>query len=118
MQTALEYIHAHQNSERDTHEHEPREEGAGSNRGSAASFVAAHCPWNRQDVLQEHESELGVGQRQGPETQVGGGVGYTPEHELDSLYHLMDECFTNAVGVMLVKTVFSVENLFPDLLVL
>ena len=59
-----------------------------------------------------------MSQRQGPETQVGGGIGYTPEHKLDSLNHLVDECLTKAVGVMLVKTVLSVENLFPDLLVL
>jgi hypothetical protein len=57
-------------------------------------------------------------QRQGPEAQVGGGVGYTPEHKLDSLNHLVDECLPNAVGVVLVKFVLNVENLFPDLLVL
>jgi hypothetical protein len=31
-------------------------------------FVATHCPWLRQNVVQEHEGELGVSQRQGPET--------------------------------------------------
>ena len=57
-------------------------------------------------------------QRQGPETQVGGGVGYTPEHKLDSLNHLVDEYLTKAVSVMFGKTVLSVQNLFPNLLVL
>ena len=55
-----------------------------------------------------------MSQRQGPETQVGGGIGYTPEHKLNGLNHLVDECLTNAMGMMLVKTVLSVENFFPD----
>jgi hypothetical protein len=118
VQEALEYIHAHQNAEGSSHEHEPREEGASSYLRDSTSFVATHCPGLRQNVIQEHECELGMCQRQGPEAQVGGGVGYTPEHKLDSLNHLVDECLPNAVGVVLVKFVLNVENLFPDLLVL
>ena len=59
-----------------------------------------------------------MSQRQGPETQVGRGVGYTSKHKLDALNHLVDECLTNAVGVVLIKIVLNVENFFPDLLVL
>lgn len=59
-----------------------------------------------------------MGQGQGPQTQVGGGVGHAAEHELDSLNHLVDEGLANAVAVNVVKTVLGVENFDPDLLVL
>jgi len=69
-------------------------------------------------VVQEYKSQLGVSQGQGPETQVRGCIGDTAEHKLNTLNHLVDECLANAVFVVLVKSVLSIEDIFPVLIVL
>jgi hypothetical protein len=44
-----------------------------------------------QYPLPEHGGELRVGQRQGPQAQVGGSVGDGSEHELDRVNDLVNE---------------------------
>ena len=42
-----------------------------------------------------------MSKREGPETQVGGSVRNSSEHELDGLNQLMDESLTEGLGVLL-----------------
>ena len=63
--------------------------------------------------MQEDESKLGVSQGEGPQTQVGGGVGDGTEDELDGLDQLMDEKLID--GVSVVDFLFSVQKILEKI---
>jgi len=63
-------------------------------------------PWDDKDLGQEHKGQFGVSKRQSPETQVGSSIGYSTEHELNSLNHLMDHQLTETV-LMIIVTFFG-----------
>ncbi len=62
-----------------------------------------------EHALPEHGGELGVGERQGPQTQVRGGVGDGSEHELDGVDDLVDEDLVEVKLLFLLITVLLVR---------
>mmetsp|Transcript_57679 Transcript_57679/g.114512 ORF Transcript_57679/g.114512 Transcript_57679/m.114512 type:complete len:229 (-) Transcript_57679:686-1372(-) len=76
------------------HEHDNRDngpEGEGEPEHNALGPVTeAHLDANvGEDHILEELGKLRVGEREGPETQVGGGVGDGAQHELDGVNHLV-----------------------------
>mmetsp|Transcript_46689 Transcript_46689/g.109864 ORF Transcript_46689/g.109864 Transcript_46689/m.109864 type:complete len:277 (-) Transcript_46689:2144-2974(-) len=74
-------LHAHEHTEREAG---PGGDGDEEHEGAGALEANLHhC------LLPEHLGELRVGEGEGPETEVGGGVGDAPEHVLDGVDHLV-----------------------------
>jgi len=108
MQEALENIHNHQNSESDSHESEPEEEGHDTNSPNRLVLLSQRLtifnyfgalnrlPVHVEHLSEEDEGELGMGKWQSPKTQVRGGVRHGTENELNGFNHLMDEGFSEA----------------------
>ncbi len=82
MQECLHEVHHHQHSQREGNESEESEEEL--NEGPSLQSTL-DC------VIEEDLSQLGVSQRESPETQVTGSVGHSSQHELNGLNQLMDE---------------------------
>lgn len=70
-----------------------------------------------QTEIPEDGSELGVSKRQGPETEVGSGVGNGTENELNSLNDLMDESLAEVEGTAVSVTVTTGSRSGSGLLV-
>ena len=52
--------------------------------------AAAHLEGSHQHAVVEHRAQLRVCQRQSPQTQVGGRVGYSAQHKLNGVDHLVN----------------------------
>mmetsp|Transcript_60123 Transcript_60123/g.158157 ORF Transcript_60123/g.158157 Transcript_60123/m.158157 type:complete len:806 (+) Transcript_60123:399-2816(+) len=85
VQEALEHVHAEQHAERDTEPgpvHEVQHDAVGRE---------GHLQAHGQGLLEEHQRELLMRQRERPDTEVRRGVRNCTEHELDGLDDLVDE---------------------------
>lgn len=67
-----------------------------------------------EDELEEDGRELGVGKRECPQSEVGGGIRYGAEHEFDGLDHLVDKDVSERVVSVVLALVL---NDLSDLLV-
>jgi hypothetical protein len=67
-------------------EHKPEPEGDDDHDDLHA---AGHTKGVGERHVPEHDGELLVGEREGPETEVGGGVGDAVEAEFDGIYELL-----------------------------
>lgn len=92
MEAAFKKVHAHEHAQGGANVNEERQE---------QHHEAARLERINQAHIEEHLSELSVGQGQGPETQVGRGVGHSAEHKLNSLDHLMDHQLTETASVFI-----------------
>jgi len=62
-------------------------------------------------LSEEHFTQLRVGQRQSPQSKVGGSVGYCTEDELNSFNHLVDEEASKVSLVALLDSSLSRKDL-------
>lgn len=108
VQEALHGIHAHDDTERDIEEQEHSDQD---------DWNVSTGDTSSDGLLQEHFTQLTVGQTQGPKTQVRGRVGNTPQDELDRLDDLVDSDLTD-VMLFLVTSVLLLIRTFPGVLVL
>lgn len=96
MQEALQHIHHHEHTESHSHEGKPQQEGSNDQVGLAGCWA----PWFDQTLFQEHFGKLGVSKRQSPKTKVGGSVGDSSKHKLNSFNQLMNESLSDSVSVI------------------
>jgi len=108
VQEALEHVHQHEHAPCDSHVCEPEDEGPDGDSnyalGRSIYTICVLVPLDREHESQEHLSELGMGQGQGPESQVRGGVGDSSEDEFDGLDHLMDEEVAEGLTMRMLTT--------------
>jgi len=81
VQESGQSLHNQQHRKRRTGPHRERHE----DKDDIPALDNAH-----EDSVPEHGGELGVGEGEGPETEVGGGVGDGSEDELDGVDDLVD----------------------------
>lgn len=89
VQETLQTVHAHQYTDGHTHEYDESE----------SDCEEIHAQGALEELVEEDQRQLGVGQRQGPETQLGRGVGHAAQHELDGFDHLVHEQLAERVGM-------------------
>ena len=97
VQHALQGIHAHQHEEGHPPEDGPANDAADD--GCSIARISYHDALEGQ--VEEHLSQLGVGKRQSPQSEVGGSVGHSSQHELNGLDQLMNKHLAEVVGVTL-----------------
>ena len=92
VKEALKDIHHEQNTKRNAGK------DAVANEGSEPVNVEG----GNHGLLPEDSGELGVSQREGPKTKVGGSIGNHTQDELDSLNGLVDKDLTEAMLVVFI----------------
>lgn len=89
-------------------EHVHHEQDTGSDTGKNGEAYVRSEPINVQSrkhgFLPKDSGELGVSKRQGPKTEVGGGVGNHTKDKLNGLYSLMNEDLSKTVLFVVVLT--------------
>lgn len=102
MQEALHDVHHQQHTNGGSHPNKVTKNGQWNADDWGTSLESADC------LGKEDLSELGMSQRQGPESQVRGSVGNGPKNELDGLDHLVNHDFSG--GLVLFSSIRA-ENL-------
>ena len=105
VQSALQHVHLQKYCHCHSHEWEPDNP---SHECQVTDRVVRgrRLPRQLQAHLQEHQRQLRVRQREGPQPQVRGCVRDAAEHELDRLNHLMDESLASRAVVALGSILF------------
>ena len=98
MQEALHRVHAHYHSERYVKEEPVSEED---------DYYVGRCYAAPNCLLQEYLGELGMGEGQGPQTQVGCSIRNRTQHELDRLDDLMNEDLAHIVSLLVAGCLLS-----------
>ncbi|KAI3492688.1 hypothetical protein L1887_42606 [Cichorium endivia] len=100
VEERAEALHAAQDGDREAEPEAKGEHGGDGTRDArhAKHVLDGHGP--------QHLGQLGVGKRQGPQTEIGGSVGDTAEAELDGVDHLVNDHLADVELVLLLH--FSV----------
>lgn len=111
VESTLDKVHQHDDAEGNGPEDGPENEGANSvdNRALDSERRVRDHDVQSERQIEEHLRKLTVCQGQGPESEVGGGVGDSSEHKLDSLDDLVNHHIGK--GVRLGLRIHSLELL-------
>jgi len=110
METTLHDIHHHEYSHSNTPEGEPQNEGSENCLPEGVGTITSGLPCYRESLLNEHSTQLRMGKRKSPKSEVRGGVRHRSENKLNCLDHLMDEQSSERVVMLVLDASLSIEE--------